>query len=75
MLETTLAQLERVVADLLQHNQTLSENCSQLEQQLRQARDENDNLQLAALEQDEKQTAMLARLQALLERAGTSSVA
>lgn len=75
MLETTLAQLERVVADLLQRNQTLIQNCNQLEQELRQAREENDNLQLAALEQEERQATMLARLQALIERAGASSVA
>ncbi|GAB3390570.1 hypothetical protein [Azotobacter armeniacus] len=75
MLETTLAQLERVVADLLQQNRTLTENCNQLEQELRQAREENDNLQLAALEQEEKQAAALARLQALVERAGASSAA
>ncbi len=75
MLETTLAQLEHVVADLLQQNQTLSENCKQLEQELRQMREENDNLQLTALEQEEKQAATRARLQALLERASASSSA
>ncbi|MDV7211565.1 hypothetical protein SAMN04244572_03117 [Azotobacter beijerinckii] len=75
MLETTLAQLERVVADLLQQNQTLTENCKQLEQELRQMREENDNLQLAALEQEEKQAATRARLQALVERASASSLA
>ncbi|WP_416135563.1 hypothetical protein [Azotobacter chroococcum] len=75
MFETTLAQLERVVADLLQQNRMLAENCSQLEQDLRQAREENDNFQLAALEQEEKQAATLARLRALVERAGASSVA
>lgn len=75
MLETTLAQLERVVADLLQQNRTLAENCSQLEQALRQAREENDNLQLAAMEQEERQATTLSRLRALIEHAGASSVA
>jgi len=75
MLETTLAQLEHVVADLLQQNQTLTENCKQLEQELHQMREENDNLQLAALEQEEKQAATRARLQALVERASASSLA
>lgn len=75
MLENTLVQLERVVADLLQRNQTLTENCNQLQQELRQIREENENLQLAALEQEEKQAATLARLQALVERAGASSAA
>lgn len=75
MLENTLVQLERVVADLLQRNQALTESCNQLQQELRQIREENENLQLAALEQEEKQAATLARLQALVERAGASSAA
>jgi hypothetical protein len=75
MLEATLAQLEGLVADLLQQNQTLIDNCQQLEQQLRQAKDENDALQMAALEQEEQQSATLARLQALVQRAGASSAA
>lgn len=75
MLETTLAQLERVVADLLQQNQSLSESRHQLQQELRQLKEENENLQLAVMEQEEKQAATLARLQALVERAGASSAA
>ncbi|MGE4405992.1 hypothetical protein [Pseudomonas sp.] len=75
MLETTLAQLESVIVDLLQQNQSMRDTCALLEQQLQQAREDNDNLQLAALEQEEKQGAMLARLQALLERAGASHAA
>lgn len=75
MLEATLAQLESLVAELLQQNQALSENCQHLEQQLRQAREENENLQLAAIEQEEQQGATLARLQALVQRAGASNAA
>ncbi|CAM5603740.1 MAG: hypothetical protein OZ926_03920 [Pseudomonas sp.] len=75
MLETALVQLERVIADLLQQNQSLRETAALLEQQLQQAREENDNLQLAALEQEEKQGATLARLQALIERAAAGSAA
>jgi phage shock protein A len=75
MLEATLAQLETVIDDLLQRNQQLSEHCTLLEQQLQQAREENDNLQLAALEQEDRQGATLARLQALLDRAASSSAA
>jgi len=75
MLETTLAQLETVIDDLLQRNQQLSGHCTLLEQQLQQAREENDNLQLAALEQEDRQGATLARLQALLDRAASSSAA
>ncbi|HEY8331071.1 MAG TPA: hypothetical protein VIO83_07075 [Pseudomonas sp.] len=75
MLEATLAQLEGLVAELLQQNQTLTASCQQLEQQLQQAREENDALQMAALEQEEQQGATLARLQALVQRAGASSAA
>ncbi len=75
MLETTLAQLENLVAELLQQNQALNNNCQQLEQQLRQAREENELLQMAALEQEEQQNATLARLQALVQRAGASNAA
>ncbi|SDS63647.1 hypothetical protein [Pseudomonas oryzae] len=75
MLEATLAQLESLVADLLKQNQVLSDNCRQLEEQLRQAREENENLQMTALEQEEQQSATLARLQALVQRAGVSSSA
>ncbi|QGW20200.1 hypothetical protein GOM96_04085 [Stutzerimonas degradans] len=75
MLETALVQLERVIADLLQQNQSLRETAALLDQQLQQAREENDNLQLAALEQEEKQGATLARLQALIERAAAGSAA
>ncbi len=75
MLETALVQLERVIADLLQQNQSLRETAVLLDQQLQQAREENDNLQLAALEQEEKQGATLARLQALIERAAAGSAA
>jgi hypothetical protein len=75
MLDTTLAQLETVINDLLQRNENLSQHCALLEQQLLQAREENDNLQLAALEQEDRQGATLARLQALLERAAGSNAA
>ena len=75
MLDTTLAQLDTVINDLLQRNQNLSQHCALLEQQLLQAREENDNLQLAALEQEDRQGATLARLQALLERAAGSNAA
>ncbi len=75
MLEATLAQLEALVAELLQQNQVLSETCRQLEVQLLQAREENETLQLTAIEQEEQQGATLARLQALLQRAGVSNAA
>ena len=75
MLETTLVEIERVVAQLLEQNQTLTEKCAQLEQELTQCREENDILQLSAMELEEKQNATLARLQALVERVGASAAA
>lgn len=75
MLETTLIEIERVVAQLLEQNQSLTEKCSRLEQELLQSREENDSLQLVSMELEEKQNATLARLQALVERAGSSNAA
>lgn len=73
MLETTLTQLERLIDDLLQKNRAHQENIARLEDELRQLRDDNDNLQLSNLEQEEQLGATLARLQAMLQRseAGT----
>ncbi|HBO5876956.1 TPA: hypothetical protein L4615_005352 [Pseudomonas aeruginosa] len=64
MLENTLERLETLVAELLQQNQALH----QLQQQLRQATEENETLQLSMLEQEEKQSGTQARLEALVER-------
>lgn len=72
MLETTLDQLEKLVSELVQQNQNLHEHCALLEQQLQSAREENDNLQLAALEQEERMASVLSRLQGLVQRSGTS---
>lgn len=68
MLETTIDQLEKLITDLIQQNQSLRDNCALLEQQLQQARNENDELQLSTLEQEERIGATLVRLQALLQR-------
>jgi cell division protein ZapB len=75
MLEQSLSQLEALVSELLQANQALLSSNAQLTAELAQARDDNDNLQLSALEQDELQNATLARIQALVERASASTVA
>lgn len=75
MFETTLSQLEQAVTHLLEQNQALQGRCTELESQLQQVQEENDTLQLAALEQEEQQNASLARLQALLQRTGSSEVA
>ncbi|PRB84248.1 hypothetical protein [Pseudomonas sp. MYb185] len=73
MLETTLTQLERLVGELLQQNQSQTESISRLEQELRQLKEENDSLQLAAMEQEEQLGSTLTRLQAILQRSGVSS--
>ncbi|HHX4241111.1 hypothetical protein [Pseudomonas aeruginosa] len=68
MLENTLERLETLVAELLQQNQALRDSHDQLQQQLRQATEENETLQLSMLEQEEKQSSTQARLEALVER-------
>lgn len=74
MLETSLSQLEALVADLVQHNRQLAERNAQLSGELAQAKDENDTLQLSLLEQEEKQGATAARIQAMVERATSAAV-
>ncbi|AXA06973.1 TPA: hypothetical protein VDV13_004374 [Pseudomonas aeruginosa] len=68
MLKNTLERLETLVAELLQQNQALRDSHDQLQQQLRQATEENETLQLSMLEQEEKQSGTQARLEALVER-------
>lgn len=69
MLEKSLSQLEALVSELLVANQGLLSRNAQLSAELAQVKDDNDNLQLGALEQDELQSATLVRIQALVERA------
>ena len=73
MLETTLTQLERLIDDLLQKNRAYQEDITRLEGELRQLRDDNDNLQLANLEQEEQLNATLERLQGLVQRSEASA--
>ena len=47
---------------------------TQLSAELAQAKDENESLQLSLMEQEEKQGATAARIQALVERASVSPV-
>lgn len=69
MLEASLSQLEQLVGDLVQQNQSLLATNAQLSAELAQVKDDNDSLQLSLLEQEEKQGATAARIQALVERA------
>ena len=73
MLEASLSQLEKLVSDLVQHNQELQNRNAQLAEELKQARDDNDSLQLSLMEQEEKQGATAARIQALVDRATSVS--
>ncbi|SDH02601.1 hypothetical protein [Pseudomonas abietaniphila] len=73
MLEASLSQLEKLVGDLVQQNQDLQNTNAQLTEELKQARDDNDSLQLSLLEQEEKQGATAARIQALVDRATSVS--
>ena len=68
MLATTLTQLEQLIDALLQQNREHQDTIARLESELRQSRDDNDNLQLANLEQEEQLSATLERLQAMVQR-------
>jgi chromosome segregation ATPase len=67
MLEASLSQLEQLVSDLVQQNQALNAA-------LAQVKDENESLQLSLMEQEEKQGATAARIQALVERVSAGPV-
>ena len=73
MLEASLSQLEQLVSDLVQQNQQLHTTNSQLSSELAQAKDDNDSLQLSLMEQEEKQGATAARIQALVDRASSAN--
>ncbi|MGH8352901.1 MAG: hypothetical protein ACRERY_05150 [Pseudomonas sp.] len=73
MLEKNLSQLEQLVSDLLQENKALLGANAQLSAELLQVKDENESLQLSALEQEEQHSATAARIQALVELASGSS--
>ncbi|QQZ42609.1 hypothetical protein IF690_03440 [Pseudomonas sp. SK3(2021)] len=74
MLEASLSQLEQLVSDLVQQNQELSGTNETLKAALAQAKDENESLQLSLMEQEEKQGATAARIQALVERVSAAPV-
>ena len=73
MIESSLSKLEQLVSDLVQQKQELLDANSQLTAELAQAKDENESLQLSLMEQEEKQGATAARIQALVERASPVS--
>ncbi|MFC5699425.1 hypothetical protein ACFPU0_28310 [Pseudomonas sp. GCM10022186] len=72
MLDNTLVQLEQLVSELLEQNQAIADDNARVRAELRKAREENDSLQLAMLEQEEKSNATAERLQALVRRVSES---
>jgi len=74
MLEASLSQLEQLVSDLVQQNQALLATNQSLSAELAQTKDENESLQLSLMEQEEKQGATTARIQALVERVSAGPV-
>lgn len=72
MLDSTLEQLEQLVAELLQQNEVLVQDNAQVRKELLKAREENDSLQLSLMEQEEKHNATATRLQALIRRVSDS---
>jgi cell division protein FtsB len=75
MLENNLSQLEELVSALVQENKALQEANQQIRAELAQLKDENDALQMSALEQEELHSATAARIQALVELASRSAQA
>ena len=73
MIESSLSKLEQLVSDLVQQKQELLDTNAALNAELAQAKDENESLQLSLMEQEEKQGATAARIQALVERASPVS--
>ncbi|MCP1648239.1 hypothetical protein N7414_06530 [Pseudomonas sp. GD04087] len=72
MLDSTLEQLEQLVAELLQQNEVLVQDNAAVREELLKAREENDSLQLSLMEQEEKHNATATRLQALIRRVSDS---
>ena len=74
MIESSLSKLEQLVSDLVQQKQELLDTNAALNAELAQAKDDNESLQLSLMEQEEKQGATAARIQALVERVSVSPV-
>lgn len=68
--ESTRAAGQRPDAE----NTQLSEQNAAIAQELAQAKEDNDSLQLSLMEQEEKHGATAARIQALVERASAGVV-
>lgn len=73
MLENSLGQLETLVRTLVEENRVLLSANAQLAAELASFKEENEILQLNALEQDDQQSTTLARIQALVALASGES--
>ena len=73
MLENSLSQLEGLVRTLVEENRVLLSANAQLATELASFKEENEPLQLSALEQDDQHSATLARIQALVALASGDS--
>ncbi|MGE6791213.1 hypothetical protein ACQKFS_04225 [Pseudomonas guineae] len=73
MLENNLSQLEQLVSELVQENKALQAATQQIRNELAQLKDENEALQMSALEQDELHSTTAARIQALVQLASGSA--
>lgn len=73
MLKNSLSQLEQLVGELVQEKKALLSANAQLSAELAQVKDENETLQLSALEQEELHSSAAARIQALVELASGSA--
>jgi cell division protein ZapB len=68
MLENTLPQLEQLIEKIIDKNNILKAQVSELELQKASLLDENETFQLEALESEEKQKQTNAALTSLLEK-------
>ncbi|NRA61597.1 MAG: hypothetical protein HRU25_11930 [Psychrobium sp.] len=75
MLDTVLPKLEQLIEQLivkndalLQEKSTLASQNETLAQQVKQLEDDNEMLQMEALEQEEKHATTLTRINAMVDR-------
>ncbi|PAJ76073.1 DUF904 domain-containing protein [Pseudoalteromonas sp. NBT06-2] len=68
MLNETLPQLEQLINQLIEQNNQLKQTVSELKDQNIKLTDENETLQLEALEVDEKQKNAAKTLESLLTK-------
>lgn len=68
MLENTLPQLEKLIEDIIEKNSLLEKQVAELEKQKLALMEENETLQLDALEGEEKQKQTSDVLASLLDK-------